>query len=224
MSELSLLGPSKTKVLRILRRGETTASRVASNLHMQVSAARKHLEQLASSGLVAEAFQRTGVGRPKKFYTITEKGREIFPRQYHTLLNNVVAKLVEREGPDGAESIMRDIAKDVAKTLGRENITSSSHTKQVLAGINQLGFDATLGMNNGTLAVTSRNCPVWKAAVAQREVVCRGFHAELLRASLGGKDVDRQEWMVDGDSYCRHTISHEPSLLSRNPVSKVEST
>ena len=210
LSDQSFLGPSKSKILRLLRAENSTAGDIASSLHIQVSAARKHLEQLASLDFVTESFQKGEVGRPKKFYALTENGKELFPRTYDTLLDKVVAKLIVRESPRQAESLLRSIAVDVAKSLDSQDLQSGDHVKNVQTSINQLGFEATLNQENGNLTVISRNCPVWKVALKHGEVVCRGYHAELLKAAVKGKNIDRKEWMVDGDSFCRHIITEMP--------------
>lgn len=198
---------TKTVILRLLREEQQSAGTIASKLHIQVSAARKHLEQLASLGLVSESFEIRGVGRPKKFYTLTEKGKELSPRHYDTLLNRLVTKIVERGGAAQAESIMMSIAADMAKNLDGYDPRNGRRGENIKAGINQLGFEASLHRNDGHLTVISRNCPIWKVALEQRETVCRGFHAELLKAAFKGKTVDRHEWMPDGDSYCKHSIT-----------------
>src|SRR5262245_28256554 len=117
MSEISLLGPSKTKILRLIQPEGKTAVSVAANLHVQVSAVRKHFEQLATLGLVESSFEKGEIGRPKKIHTLTEKGRELFPRTYDTLLEKIIVKLVDRDGPDKAESLLTSIAKDVASPI-----------------------------------------------------------------------------------------------------------
>ncbi len=208
--EQALLGPSKTKILHLLRIEEKTASSIALTLQIQVSAARKHLEQMTSLGLAAETFQKGTVGRPKKFYRLTENGREMFPRAYDVLLNNLTAQLVQRQGPDYAESVMRDMAKDAARSLDGHDLHGSELMKHVQKALNQSGFEASLTNNDGSLTVISRNCPVRKVAFKQGEIVCRGYHAELLKAALGGENVERQEWIVDGDSYCKHTVKRHP--------------
>lgn len=209
--EQALLGPSKIKILHLLRAENKTASSLASSLKIQISAARKHLEQMTSLGLTAETFQKGTVGRPKKFYQLTEKGREMFPRSYDIILNNLTTQLADQQGPDYAESLMRKVARGAANSLDGHELRGDERLKQVQRSLNQSGFEASFVKNDGSLTVISRNCPVWKIALKQGEIVCRGYHAELLKAALGGVIVEREEWMVDGDSYCKHTVkTREP--------------
>ncbi len=214
MPNPSPFGPTKTRILHLLLAEDRTAVNIASTLHIQVSAARKHLEELASLGLAAETFLRGTVGRPKKTYSLTEEGKATFPKHYDTLLSQTLAKLVEREGAEYAESLLKSIAKDVAKNLDARHSQSAQRVKLVQAGVNKLGFEASFGRNDGSLTVLSRNCPVWNAAKTHGEIVCRGFHAEVLKLALGGEKVSRAEWMVDGDRSCKHTISGKPESAS----------
>jgi DeoR family transcriptional regulator, suf operon transcriptional repressor len=205
--EQVLLGPSKNKILHLLRIEDKTASSIASTLQIQVSAARKHLEQMTSLGLATITFQKGTVGRPKKFYHLTERGREMFPRAYDVILNSLTTQLVERQGPDHAESVMRDMARDTARSLDGHDLHGNDRLKHVQKALNQVGFEANLTSKNGSITVISRNCPVRNVALKQGEIVCRGYHAELLKAALGGENVERKEWIVDGDSYCKHTVN-----------------
>ncbi len=203
---LPLLGQTRAKILHLLLTEGKTASQVAAHLHIQVSAARKHLERLAALGLATETFEKSGVGRPRKVYTLTTDGKEIFPRQYETLLNLALAKMVEKEGPTETELLMNDLAREVASAGDEEKAGSVERMRRAEEEVNRLGFEASFNRNDGSLTVVSRNCPLWKVALAQREIVCRGFHAELLNAYFDGKGVEREKWLVEGDTYCKHII------------------
>jgi predicted ArsR family transcriptional regulator len=206
MRQQSLLGPSKTRILGLIVSGGKTAKDIASNLRIQVSAARKHLEDLEGLGIVSQDFRRVGVGRPKKFFDLTEKGRELFPRSYDTLLNAVLAKLVQQEDEAYAESIMGGIAKDLSSTMNGIK-SGSKHTRHVVKGLNVLGFQATIQEDANNFHVTSRNCPLFKTASQHQDLVCKGLHETLLSQALGGGHVNRTSWILSGDSRCEHTIS-----------------
>src|SRR2546428_6384520 len=99
LPDQSFLGPSKTKILRLLRAENSTAGDIASSLPIQVSAASMHLEQLASLDFVTESFQHGHVCTPTKFYALTENVKQLFPRTYDTLLDKVAATLIVRDSP-----------------------------------------------------------------------------------------------------------------------------
>ena len=93
MTDIRLLGPAKERILSRLRDGRQTAREVASDLGIQTSAARKHLERLVEMGTVRKEFVRGARGRPKKYYALTDAGVELFPRHYDVVLNEVLARL-----------------------------------------------------------------------------------------------------------------------------------
>lgn len=204
------MGPSKTRILRLLPSGGKTAKEIAFILRIQVSAARKHLQDLERLGIVSQDFRRVTVGRPKKFFSLTEKGRELFPRSYDTVLSAVLAQLVQKDEAY-AESVMGGIAKDIASTMnGTES--GSKHTRLAVKGLNGLGFQATIQEDSSNFHVTSRNCPLFKTASQHQNLVCKGLHETLLSQALGGGHVNRTSWILSGDSQCEHTISKQLAI------------
>ncbi len=202
--ELPFLGPARSRILRLLLAGGRTAAQVASSLGIQVSAARKHLERLRESGAVDREFVRQGVGRPKKIYSITPAGRELFPRRYDVALNAVLAELVREEGSERAETLLRRRGEEIGRSLCPAGTPERDRLARMMEGLNGLGFETSLDRTDGECVVTSRNCPLLKAAQAHRELVCRGLHAEAIRAAAGAADVEREKWIVDGDPVCTH--------------------
>src|SRR5437867_5714536 len=192
MSVLSLLGSSKAKILHLLAAKARTANDIASDLHMQASAARKHLEHLVKLGIVEDEFQTARIGRPKKVYALSEKGREMFPRRYDTILNHLVERLAKVESPSYAESLMKMIGKEIAEKIDDHDLTRDQHASHVLTELNRLGFESSVKRDSKGLTVISRNCPLYKTALAHQEVICRGLHGELLKTSLGARSEERR--------------------------------
>jgi predicted ArsR family transcriptional regulator len=207
MGDPSLVGPTKARILTLILAQARNAKDVAESLKIQVSAARKHLERLRELGLVNEEFQRAEIGRPKKLYALTEKGKELFPRQYDMLLNETLAQLAKEKSAEYPESIMNHIAGSIVKREGLGEGTRGERTERLLKLLDGLGFQASLKKNHDALVFVSSNCPLLKTAEAHQEIVCRGFHEELIRKTLGAPQVKRESWIIDGDSYCTHTIS-----------------
>lgn len=207
MDEIRLLSPTKAVILRGLLGGPKTAKEIARDLEIQVSAARKHLERLKELGALEERFARVGRGRPKKFYEITDSGREVFPRHYDAVLNSVLANLAKDRGEEYAESILRKVAREFARPVRSARASGRARIEQLLNLLTALGFEPDANERKGVVTITSRNCPLLKTAKAHRELVCRGLHAEAIRASAGVREVSRDKWMVDGDPICTHSFT-----------------
>jgi predicted ArsR family transcriptional regulator len=216
MNELQLLGPTKNRIVRLLQSKDWTAGGLASELNIQPSAARKHLEHLLELSIVREKYQTGSVGRPKKFYALTESGKELFPRNYDTILNILIGKISEHSGVEHARSLMTSIALDLARELSPPG-TSPPNKNQVQEGLNKLGFEATIKSHDGQVTVISRNCPLLRTAVAYGELLCQGLHEELLRKTLEKNRVNRENWIVQGDSYCKHILDNSPTTNSTYP-------
>ena len=73
--EIGTVGETKERILELLLGGSKSAGEVAESLKIQKSAARVHLETLQSVRAVRSKFKIEKMGRPKKVYEITDKGR-----------------------------------------------------------------------------------------------------------------------------------------------------
>lgn len=212
MDDIPFLGPSRSQVLRLLQQESRTAVRIAADLGIQVSAARKHLERLRAMGLVAERFESKGPGRPKKLYSLTDEGRERFPRRYDAVLDALLAKLADKMGGKPTEALLAQVAADLAESMRPAG--GQPDLARVRSGLNELGFDVRTARHDGVCTITSANCPILRTAKLHRELVCRGLHAEIIRAATGAASVDRGKWIVDGDPVCTHSFA-VPTQASR---------
>lgn len=214
MEQPFLLSSSKSKIVSLLLQGSKTAAEIALALKIQTSAARKHLEDLQANGIVSQEFRRAELGRPKKFYGLTENGKELFPRRYDAILNAVLSKLGQREGRGSVEPLMGDIAKDLAKTMSGK--ADRERIERVSEGLNELGFQASIKEDPKGFVVISENCPLLKTATLQSELVCESLHETLLKKTLGATVVNRESWILSGDSYCKHVLP-KPMKPSTKP-------
>lgn len=206
MDKVPLLGETRTRIVKELIQGPRTAVQLAATLRCQVSAARKHLDKLRAMGLVEVSFERAGPGRPKKFFRLTDEGRELFPRHYDSVLNALVTELVREGGESHVERTLRRVAREFAGTAVSNAGADRAHVRQIATGLEHLGFQPTVAERPGECTITSHNCPILHTAKLHRELVCRGLHAEIIRAATGVPEVQRGKWIVDGDPVCTHTI------------------
>src|SRR3712207_6369035 len=138
--EMVSVGDTKETILELLLGGAKSAGEVAETLQIQKSAVTVHLESLQSSGAVRSKFKIEKMGRPKKVYELTEKGREFFPRKYDLFLNLVLNKIASKKGEGEAreiiESIAEDIASDIRAKIDKHNNHQSDDIEQSLKIIN----------------------------------------------------------------------------------------
>lgn len=215
--DISSVGETKEKILELLLGGSKSAGEVAEKLQIQKSAARVHLESLKSLGAVRSQFKIEKMGRPKKVYELTEKGRELFPRKYDLFLNLVLGKIADKKGETEAREIVESVAEDIASGI-RSKIGKGDHRDDLEQSLkiindasNEMGFASSLSREkeNDSFCIQSKNCILHKVASSNQDMVCHGLHDKIISKSLGGKPnvrVELKECMALGNEYCRHVI------------------
>lgn len=216
--EVGTLGETKERILELLLDGSKSAGEVADRLQIQKSAARVHLESLQSLRAVRSKFKIEKMGRPKKVYELTEKGREFFPRKYDLFLNLVLDKIAGKKGQAEAREIIESIAEDIASGI-RVKINKNNHShdleqslKIINDATNQMGFASSLERDekDDSFYIQSRNCILHKVASANQDMICHGLHDKIISKALENNNPDARielkECMALGNEYCRHII------------------
>lgn len=221
--EIVNLGETKERILELLLDGSKSAGEVADRLQIQKSAARVHLESLQSLRAVRSKFKIEKMGRPKKVYELTEKGREFFPRKYDLFLNLVLDKIAGKKGQAEVREIIESIAEDIASGIRvKINKKNNNHTtnhdleqslKIINDATNQMGFASSLERDekDDSFYIQSRNCILHKVASANQDIICHGLHDKIISKALEGNKPDSRielkECMALGNEYCRHIIN-----------------
>ena len=213
------VGQTKRMILILLLDGPKTTGEIANKLQIQKSAVRVHLESLQIEQTVKSYFRSERFGRPTRVYTITESGRELFPRKYDMILSLLIQRIEEKEGREYVKRIIRSIADNIASDI-REKIKKSDSTDDldkslniVNSFLNELGFMSSVNKEHdgiGTYSMISRNCSVHKVALGNQDLICNGFHSRMIEEALDGKinpNVQLKECIALGDNYSRHFIS-----------------
>lgn len=216
--EIGSVGETKERILELLLGDPKSAGEVAKSLQIQKSAARVHLEALQSLGAVRSKFRIEKMGRPKKVYELTEKGRELFPRKYDLFLNLVLDKIAGKKGEAEAREIIESIAEDIATGI-RAKIDKNNHPHDLEQSLkiindasNQMGFASSLERQekDNSFYIQSKNCILHKVASNNQDMICHGLHDKIISKSLEGNNsearIELKECMALGNEYCRHVI------------------
>jgi DeoR family transcriptional regulator, suf operon transcriptional repressor len=216
--EMGTVGETKERILELMLGGSKSAGEVAEKLQIQKSAVRVHLESLQSLGAVKSKFKIEKMGRPKKVYELTEKGREFFPKKYDLFLTLLLNKIARKKGEADAREIIDSIAEDIASDI-REKIDKNTHhpddlelSLKIINDVsNQMGFVSSLSREekDNSFYIQSKNCILHKVASANQDMICHGLHDKIISKSLPGNSdvmVELKECMALGNDYCRHFI------------------
>lgn len=205
---LELLSESKRRVIASLMEGPITSLELAERLKINESAARVHLEGLEASGLARSHFKQVGLGRPKKFFEFTDRGRELLPRDYELLLSLLLSKLPEAGGAAVVEQVLEAMAKELASRIktGKESADAETRAKALVRGLNNLGFKAHLERTGSELILVRDNCIFYKAALEHQDLICHKFDNEFLKTALRSENVELRDCMARGSHACRNVV------------------
>jgi DeoR family suf operon transcriptional repressor len=214
-ASLDTLPSSKRALLETLkRRGEAGADELAAALGITVSAVRQHLASLHGDGLVAHSEVRSGPGRPRHVYRLSDRGDNLFPRAYAAIVTDL---LVEAEEAD-PELVDKMFARRRARRVqrARERLEGKPFGERVLALTQILDEDGYLAeairQDDGSYRIVEHNCAILE--VATRYGAACGTELEFIREVLPDATVERVAHLLSGGHVCAYEVS---PLSSRTP-------
>jgi len=216
-----LSGATKQKIMEILLEGPRSLGEITDKLQIQKSAVRVHLQSLQSEKAVESHFKIERLGRPRKIYSLTENGRELFPRKYDLILSLILKKITETNGKEQARKIIESVADDMATNIRYEiekngRLDNYKESLKIFNSVsNEMGFASSITKDHdGNFSVLSKNCILHKVALNHQDVICHGLHDRMIMRSLSGGEkqqpninVELKECIALGDNFSRHAIT-----------------
>ena len=181
--------------------GEMTAEAVSSRLEMNLSVARRHLEDMVAQNLVVSSFKRMKRGRPSKLYSISADGRSMVSSKYDRIAELLTMALEKDFGPQRS--------KELYASAGRVLADSSSlfgDAESLLPALTDFGFQPELRREGKRQLIISKNCPVLKLAKKYPTLTCDTFHTVFLRQALIRPNVKLRQAIARGAIECVHEI------------------
>ncbi|MCZ4274036.1 metalloregulator ArsR/SmtB family transcription factor [Maritalea porphyrae] len=192
----------------IKTRGPQTAVALGELVGTTSVAVRQHMEKLAQLGLVISEDRRESVGRPKKYWQLTDKGNQRFPDRHADLTIEMISSVIETFGEAGLDKL---IAKREQRSLdiyqSKLDQKSALGAKvKTLAKIREAeGYMAEVEPVEGGFLLHENHCPICIAATT-----CQGFcksELKLFQTVLGeNADVQRESHIVSGARRCTYRI------------------
>jgi DeoR family transcriptional regulator, suf operon transcriptional repressor len=210
-------GETKEKILEMLLDGPKSSVEIADRLKIQKSAVRAHLESLQSEKAVTSHFKLNieRMGRPRRVYELTERGRELFTRRYEEILSLVLKKIGETNGQEELRKIVESIADEIAEDL-RHKVQRNGNFEEKIKILNQLsdemGFISSLRKEeDGSFYITSKNCILHKVALKNQDIICHSLHDRMIKKSLEGENssvtVELKDCIALGSNFSTHKIT-----------------
>lgn len=189
-------GPAQTKAL-----AEATG--------ITRQAARLQMERLAADGLVVHAEERAGVGRPRRSWSLTDKGHARFPDTHAQMTVELIEAVREEFGAAGLDRLVARRERGVESAY-RTAMADAETLEDRLARLADIrareGYMAEWSrQEDGTYLLVENHCPICVAAAA-----CQGFcrsELALFQMMLAPAKVERAEHILSGARRCAYLVS-----------------
>jgi DeoR family transcriptional regulator, suf operon transcriptional repressor len=204
---MSVPGSSQQAVLDQLleHKSGATLDELVTAVGLSRTAVNQHLMALEKDGNVSKGTPRRTRGRPQHVYVLTEKGANLFPKQYSWFSNLLLQTLRQQVGEEQVSQYMYDLGMKLSAGLIPRlvGMNRAERIAEIVKIMNETGFVARVVPPTGSEKlprVECRNC-VYHDLSKQYPEVCRfdiGFISGLM-----GAEVEQQACMQRGGDACR---------------------
>lgn len=203
---LEMLGQRQQQLLHSLLHSQDgmTVDELMQSLDITHNAVRQHLTALERDGWVKRGQTRPTGRRPEQAFVLSERGRELFPRQYNWFGDLLVESLRESDGTSGLSQRMRALGRRVGERMRGE--TGAAKTGDRIAklaeAMRSIGYESNVepASKRELPGIVAHNC-VFHHLAAKYPEVC-DFDLALMAAATGA-EVQHAECMVRGGQVCR---------------------
>jgi predicted ArsR family transcriptional regulator len=194
---------TRKTIVKILKTsGPLGVSEIAKRLEITEMAVRRHLNTLERDGYIDSQVVRQSMGRPMHMYRLTEAADDLFPKNYHTLVLDLLTEIDDQH----AIGALFDKRKDKLLNKYESSMSGKSLEERIgkLAEIqNANGYMADWERTNGGYVIQEYNCPI--SQVANRYNEACECEQQLFEQLLQTK-VERTECLAKGGNKCVYRV------------------
>ena len=189
--------------------GPQTASSLAARLAVTAVAVRQHLERLAAAGLVAHDDRREAVGRPKRYWRLTETGHRRCPENHAGLTLELISAVSAVFGEAGLDRLIHHREAQILAAY-RQPLAAAGSLGEKVAVLARLrtaeGYMAEMSEGpDGSFLLIENHCPICIAA-ARCQNLCRSELAVFAAALGSAAEIVRTDHIVAGARRCAYQI------------------
>lgn len=197
---------SRERVLRtLLSRERCTINELAKAVEINPISVRHHISKLEAEGLVASVETRHGVGRPKRYYFLTEAGHERFPTRYIRLTLRLLEQLKESMPEPMVGKLFTQIARDMASEYDREmeGLSMTDRLERMKELLSSEGFTVEVERQGDSYHIREVNCPYYHVGQNHPEVCSVD---QILISTLLNIPAQKVQCILHGDAYCTYVV------------------
>lgn len=198
---------AKGSILTHLLDEDLSAVQLSEKMDLGESAIRNHLSFLEQEGYVEHYFKKVSRGRPKKMYTITPSGRNLFPRKYELFLTYLLREIEDQFEEETLQNLLTKVAIDLAKRLSEDLPAKNQEDRlrELVDSFEDWGLCPALSVENGEYHITYRNCAFFEIVGEFAEYLCN-MHRKIITHVMTDCDVEQEECCGKGDNVCVHRV------------------
>lgn len=196
-------------LLMIKQHGPQTAKQIATSLDMTTMGARQHLQKLELKGTLHSYTERVKVGRPNRYWALTEEGtNECFADNHSILSVQLIDAIDEIYGQEGLQKL---IDKRESKTLTRYKraidplATLEEKLNKLIELREEEGYLVLLEKEDETYILYENHCPICCAARRCPEL-CTSEQNIFTALIKDLATITREENIVSGQRRCAYKI------------------
>ncbi|MBD2307429.1 transcriptional regulator [Chroococcidiopsis sp. FACHB-1243] len=201
----------KNQILSVIKmHGSQTAVDLATKLQVSPMAIRQHMQTLQDEQLVTYSEQKQAVGRPVKFWQLTEKANALFPNHHADLVVKLIEGVRKVFGEAGLKVLIGERTQAQIQTYSAQ-MEHARNWRERVAILTQLrtqeGYMAeTIEESPGVLLLAENHCSICAAAQSCSQLC--SSELQVFETLLGSDvNVERVEHILSGDRRCAYRIS-----------------
>lgn len=202
------MSSTREKILEtILSQQRVTINELAESVGINPISVRHHIVKLEAEGLVSSVDERHGVGRPRRYYFLTDEGMESFPTRYLTLTTRLLDKIKHTLPRETVDALFSQLGAEMAQdAFAQHNLAALQMEERLdilLEYLQAEGFNVTWERNGDYYHIKELNCPYYQVGQSHPEVcsVDRAMISQLLSVP-----ARRIQCILDGDTHCTYIV------------------
>ncbi len=202
---------TREHILDLLKKEVSLAvNELTERLHITHMAVRKHLTILEKDHLIQSVEIKQPMGRPLQMYSLTEKGEQLFPKNYESISVEFLRDIQELHGEETIQLLFDKREKRITneyhiKVQEKQNL--SEKIKELATLQNDKGYMTEVNqVDEHSYEMIEYNCPIY-AVAKEFKIACR-CETDMFKKVVGTEQVERICCKTDGDDHCRF-VFHE---------------
>jgi len=215
---------TRDRVLQtLLFREHCTINELADTVQINPISVRHHISRLEADGLVASDETRHGVGRPRRFYFLTEKGREHFPTRYIRLTMRLLEQLKESVPPIFIKGLFTQMAQEMASNYQSEmtGLPMDQRIELVKQFLAREGFNVEVEKLGDSYHIRESNCPYFQVGQTHPEICSLD---QTLISTLLNIPAQKVQCLLHGDAHCTYIVSGDVNAAMPIPPLEKQTT